>query len=233
MSPLVPLLLGLLSVAGLTYFCATHHGPHFEADLSQRSQQALASAGLPKIATSAEGQIITLRGEVADEETKRKAGQEATRVFGVEEVRNLLIIRPLPPPAPAMTRLERVAAENCQVTFNRLLKQETVRYASGSATIDRSSYRLLDRIAAAAKGCPAASIEIGGHTDSKGALAMNVKLSEDRARAVMSYLQRKGVAADKLTAVGYGPNQPLATNNTPNGMQQNRRTELKVKGLTN
>ena len=230
MSPIIPVLLGLLGLAGLTVYCANHHRPHFEADLSSRSQQALNGASIPNIGVGAEGQIVTLTGEVSDEATKRKAGEEAARVFGVEEVRNEITIKAVAS-APVMTREERVAAETCQVTFNRLLKQDTIRFATASPTIRTSSFPLLDRIAEAAKGCPAASVEIGGHTDADGSMTTNMKLSQARAESVMNYLRGKGVESARLTPIGYGPSRPVADNSTPAGMQQNRRTELKVKGL--
>ena len=71
-------------------------------------------------------------------------------------------------------------------------------------------------------------IEIGGHTDNVGADADNLKLSDARAKAVMSYLIANSISADRLTAKGYGETLPIADNATPEGRAQNRRTEFKV-----
>jgi outer membrane protein OmpA-like peptidoglycan-associated protein len=70
------------------------------------------------------------------------------------------------------------------------------------------------------------NIEVAGHTDSKGSDAYNMKLSQQRAEAVRNFLISRGVAADRLTAKGYGESQPVADNATEEGRFQNRRVEL-------
>jgi hypothetical protein len=72
----------------------------------------------------------------------------------------------------------------------------------------------------------AMDIEVAGHTDSMGSDAYNMKLSQQRAGAVRNFLISKGVAADRLTAKGYGESQPVADNATREGRIQNRRVEL-------
>lgn len=75
-------------------------------------------------------------------------------------------------------------------------------------------------------------MEIEGHTDSVGSDNYNQKLSEDRAASVRAYLLESGIVADKITAVrGFGKAQPVATNDTPEGRQQNRRVEIVIVGL--
>jgi outer membrane protein OmpA-like peptidoglycan-associated protein len=69
-------------------------------------------------------------------------------------------------------------------------------------------------------------LEIAGHTDSRGAHDYNVQLSQDRAEAVRRYLVEKGVEPSRLVAKGYGPDQPIDTNDTVAGRQKNRRTEF-------
>lgn len=71
-------------------------------------------------------------------------------------------------------------------------------------------------------------IEIGGHTDSKGSAEYNKKLSNDRAQSVVNYLIENGISASRLTYIGYGKDQPVATNETEEGRQENRRVEFKV-----
>jgi OOP family OmpA-OmpF porin len=74
---------------------------------------------------------------------------------------------------------------------------------------------------------PLLKIEIQGHTDSRGSLALNQTLSENRAGSVMEFLVWKGIAKERLTAKGFGESKPAATNDTPEGREQNRRVELK------
>ncbi len=223
MSKWLLILLGLFGVGAMTYLCATRHRPDIEADLTQRTGQTL--AGIEGVSAAAEGQVITLRGEVPDQAARDRAGNLAAGVWGVSEVRNLLEIKAI----PVLTQEKREAI-NCQETFNTLLS-EPIRYATGSSVIARSSRPLLNKLADAAKACPSADIEIGGHTDARGKLAMNMKLSQARANSVMAYLQKRGIGKKQLSAVGYGPTKPIADNATPEGMEKNRRTEFKVKGL--
>jgi len=223
-------LLGLGGLALLTYFCAQHHRPDIEADLTTKTTQQLAGAGLTAARPSAEGQIITLTGEVPDEAAKTKAGLTAASVWGVEEVRNLLTVKPPPPAAPVMTEQQRTEAVSCQGKFDNFLKQPIL-FQTGKAVIDRRSFRLLDSLAEVARSCPAAQFEIGGHTDASGPLEMNMKLSAARAEAVRKYLGNRGIDQARMTAEGYGPTQPVAENRTAAGMRKNRRTEFKVKGI--
>jgi outer membrane protein OmpA-like peptidoglycan-associated protein len=73
-------------------------------------------------------------------------------------------------------------------------------------------------------------IEVSGHTDSQGAPQRNKALSERRAKAVVDYLVKKnGIDPAKITGVGYGEERPIASNDTPEGMAQNRRIEMTVK----
>ncbi|OEU65221.1 MAG: hypothetical protein BBJ57_12035 [Desulfobacterales bacterium PC51MH44] len=69
-------------------------------------------------------------------------------------------------------------------------------------------------------------VEIQGHTDNVGKAAYNMKLSENRANAVMGYLVQKGIDSNRLSAKGLGLTQPIASNDTPEGRAQNRRVEL-------
>lgn len=71
-------------------------------------------------------------------------------------------------------------------------------------------------------------IELGGHTDSDGDEESNLKLSQRRVETVRNYLIKKGVPVNRLTAVGYGENQPVADNSTEEGKRLNRRTEVRV-----
>lgn len=75
---------------------------------------------------------------------------------------------------------------------------------------------------------PALRIELGSHTDNKGADEYNQKLSEARAKSVVDWLIGRGIASARLVAKGYGESVPVASNDTDEGRQQNRRTEFKV-----
>jgi len=74
-------------------------------------------------------------------------------------------------------------------------------------------------------------VEIGGHTDNTGTEAYNQQLSESRARSVYDYLVQAGIPVQRLRFRGYGQTHPVATNDTPEGRQLNRRTDFKIIGL--
>lgn len=95
----------------------------------------------------------------------------------------------------------------------------------GKATIRSTSYPTLDKVAAllVEKNF---SLKLAGHTDNTGSMALNLKLSKDRAESVKAYLVSKGANPSRIEATGYGPNQPIADNKTAEGRQQNRRVEF-------
>ena len=127
-----------------------------------------------------------------------------------------------PPSAP-------VDATVCQQLFSELLTKGRIRFESGRADIVADSAGLLDRLIETALRCPNVNIEIAGHTDADGDDASNKTLSEKRAQAVMDFLVKAGLPADRFTAVGYGSAQPVAANDTDEGKAQNRRIEFVVR----
>ena len=90
------------------------------------------------------------------------------------------------------------------------------------------SFLELDRVVTLLNENPAIEIEISSHTDSKGSDEYNFKLSDNRARSVMEYIVSKGIAANRITSQGFGETKPIATNDTDEGRQLNRRVELYI-----
>lgn len=103
-------------------------------------------------------------------------------------------------------------------------------FDTGKSTLRSESNTELDRLVKLLKDVPNLKIELSGHTDNTGSATLNNELSKARAEAVVTYLKNKGIAANRLTAEGYGSSQPVATNNTVAGRQENRRTEFKITG---
>ncbi len=102
-----------------------------------------------------------------------------------------------------------------------------VTFDSGKAKIKPESFERLDRVAEYMKHKKSTKIEISGHTDNVGNPANNKSLSLKRAEACKDYLVKQGIDASRITAVGYGDEQPVASNDTPDGRAQNRRIEAK------
>jgi OOP family OmpA-OmpF porin len=113
------------------------------------------------------------------------------------------------------------------VTSAGTLIFKDVQFDSGKWSLKSSSYPILNEIADTLKQAPDLKVEIQGHTDSQGSRAYNLDLSKKRAESVRTYLINGGVPASRLTAKGFGPDQPITTNATSQGRAENRRVEFK------
>ncbi len=124
--------------------------------------------------------------------------------------------------AEALGRLqERLRAE---------LAAEPIQFASGSANISPESDEILQRVADAMNSVPDIPVEIVGHTDNQGSGALNQALSENRASAVLNRLVELGVESARLSSRGAGAAEPIASNDTDEGRQENRRIEFIFEG---
>jgi len=126
----------------------------------------------------------------------------------------------IPPPPPA--EVEVVAEEKIVIT-------QKIHFEFNKSTIRPISYPILDDVAYLLQINPQIRrVRVEGHTDWIGSDAYNQALSERRANAVRDYLIGKGIAPDRMMAVGYGESRPIADNNTTQGRARNRRTEFTV-----
>lgn len=156
--------------------------------------------------------------------------------------------------AAAQAELERVAAEKARLEkekaelraqllaqFNAVLQtrdsarglivnMSDVLFDTGQFTLRPAAREKLARVAGILSGHPGLRLEVEGHTDSIGGDEFNQRLSERRSSAVADYLVKQGVPASSLTSKGLGETQPVASNDTAAGRQQNRRVELIVSG---
>ncbi len=106
---------------------------------------------------------------------------------------------------------------------------QQINFKKDSAEIQgKKSFETLDVVAAILAANPEIRLEVQGHTDSTGDRQHNIDLSKSRAESVVAYLVSKGVAADRLVAVGLGPDEPIADNATKAGKEQNRRVEFHI-----
>ena len=145
---------------------------------------------------------------------------------------------PPPPPPPADTdgdgvvdatdqcpdtpKGERVGPQGCSCDVTR-----QVQFALNSADLTDEGKKTLDEVAETLTRLKFVAGAVVGHTDSSGADAYNLKLSERRAQTVASYLEAKGIAVGRLKASGAGESEPIADNTTKEGRAQNRRVVLK------
>ncbi len=182
---------------------------------------------------SFEGQIITLKGQVASELIKNQISHQLQNTLGNDaKVENLLIVKDNNTQQSNNIVIQQpLDANQCQQDLSNLLKQSKVQFNSGSAKILAGSFDLLNHLAQTTKACQGVTVEIIGHTDKSGNEISNIKLSKARALAVANYLFKQGVKGGKLTGKGVGSSQPIATNETKQGRMQNRRIEFKVHSL--
>ncbi len=262
MNKLLIILLGLVLLAILGYFCIYKHSPSIQNDIDTRTHATLATHGVESIGIHTDGRDIILTGAVANEEISQQAEQYVRNVRGVNTVDNQLTItgpevvdkttpesakelidepeqkevvqeslaKPKPELEPRLKQ-EPLPEYTCQQDFDELLSHKKISFATNSADIDTSSNALLRDLIEVTKQCPEANIEIAGHTDSRGRDEYNLQLSQERASSVMNFLINNGVEASRLSAVGYGESNPIADNETPEGLAKNRRIEFNIEGL--
>ena len=210
------------------------------AESAQQAQQANAAAQQATAAAqAAQTELEKSRKESAEREAAAKAQLEQQQKVAAERE------------AQTQAELEKVRQEAAQhETEARRLRMEnelariaaTKREArgfvvtlssglffdTGKTTLKKGAQATLTRIADQLKTDPNVKVTVEGHTDSVGTAAKNQELSEKRANAVRDFLVNAGVAADRVTAVGRGKEEPIATNKTAAGRQQNRRVELVI-----
>ncbi len=134
---------------------------------------------------------------------------------------------------PGTPRGSKVDANGCPEAAQlftpekKTLVLKDVNFETNSAKLTADSKLTLDKVAESLKAYPDVRVEIGGHTDEQGDATHNYQLSQQRAQAVMDYLQARGVDGSQLKAKGYGEKNPVASNDTKEGRAENRRVELK------
>ncbi len=150
---------------------------------------------------------------------------------------------PPPPPAPPADSdgdgvvdgvdecpgtLKGVKVDRVGCAVKQTIELKGVNFEFDKAELDANAKRILDAVAETLKGQPSMKVELAGHTDNYGPEDYNQKLSERRMTSARDYLIEKGANGDNMTAVGYGESQPIATNDTPEGREQNRRVEFRI-----
>lgn len=159
---------------------------------------------------SVRGNDIELQGEVGNEAQRQQVASDlATSLNPTYTIKNQL----------------RLASVD-QGVLDRALANRIVEFQPGSAVLTPQGKALLDEMAQALAGLGGKRVEVVGHTDAQGARASNLALSQARSDAVKAYLVGKGIEAGRIATSGAGPDQPVASNDTPEGRSRNRRIEF-------
>ncbi|MEK6375032.1 MAG: OmpA family protein [Acidobacteriota bacterium] len=174
---------------------------------------------------AAAAQLEQQRKEAAEREAAARAELEKTRQEAATaaaqheaEARRLRM----------ENELARIAATKREARGFVVTLSSGVFFDVGKSALKKGAQATLNRIAEQLKSNPDIKVVVEGHTDSTGSTATNQQLSEKRAQAVRDFLVSAGVPADRVTAAGRGEDQPIATNKTAAGRQQNRRVELVI-----
>ena len=109
-----------------------------------------------------------------------------------------------------------------------VVQLQDITFETGKADLKSDSNEELDRLVSLLEGNQTIKVEISAHTDDVGNDDSNLKLSEKRAKTVVDYLISKNIKADRMTAKGYGENQPLVANDTDENKAKNRRVQFKI-----
>lgn len=142
-------------------------------------------------------------------------GQNAFSIAGTQEAPKVEA-PPEPPP-------------RVEVRSDKIEIKEKIQFEYNKAVILPSSFSLLDEIADTIKKNPQIKkLSVEGHASAEGDPGHNLKLSDERAAAVRKYLVDKGVEAARLTSKGFGANKPIASNDTDEGKEKNRRVEFMI-----
>jgi outer membrane protein OmpA-like peptidoglycan-associated protein len=235
---LVPLIgLGLLFIFALIPFA----GGWVQDKTRAAVQQALHDAGADWAIPEVSGQWVVLKGVPASRadadfalEAARKA--RAGTLFGSATPATRVTAEftwpaggagpaPLAATTPPAATPEAVAS--CEQSLARLLAEARIEFPTASAEIGTTGAARLEAVAQVAVTCPG-TLRVEGHTDNVGRAAFNRDLSSRRAEAVRDVLVRGGLPAERLVAVGFGADKPVAGNDTEAGRARNRRIDIRV-----
>ena len=113
--------------------------------------------------------------------------------------------------------------EGIQITFDN-----AILFGFDSSTLSEQARENLNNLAGSLRNYPGTELLVVGHTDAVGEEAYNQDLSEERAGSAASYLVEQGIPRDRITTIGKGETEPVASNDTEFGQQQNRRVEMAI-----
>jgi outer membrane protein OmpA-like peptidoglycan-associated protein len=223
-----------------------------QADRLKRDSDARATAAsieadrlkLENEARLAAGAAEADRLKLANDSQLAAASAEANRLKRENELQRMASQTALDTAAKQKAQLEADKAElrtQLLTQFNLILQtRDTARglivnmsdvlFDTGKYSLRPLAREKLAKVAGIVSGHPGLKLEVEGHTDSVGGETYNQQLSENRGTAVRDYLTKQGMPVSSVTTKGFGESQPIASNDTALGRQQNRRVEIVISG---
>ncbi len=195
---------------------------------------------IPDFGLSIDGATITLMGTAPNLDVAGEVQSAAALAFpGAKLANNIQIPAPggpvappvqapssAPAPAPALAPTGGSCAK-VQADITEMLRTP-ISFVTGGSQMTSESRKVLQQVADKIKGCPNGAVTVVGYTDNEGSDAVNLKLSDTRAKAVAAALVSNGVLASKVSARGAGSANPIADNSSAEGRAKNRRVEITV-----
>jgi outer membrane protein OmpA-like peptidoglycan-associated protein len=205
--------LGLIAAAGMLASCATNTGTVLD---DKRAQGALIGAAAGA-ATGAAASKHNAKGAGIGALVGALAGAGVGHYLENKE--------------RAAQELDAIPDANVEIEGDSVVVSFAgeVMFDSGSRNLSPGALSRLDSVAATINRYADADVIVKGHTDSQGPEDANMRLSEDRAVMVKNHLVLKNVDVHRITTLGFGESQPMATNATPEGRAMNRRVEIELR----
>ncbi len=197
-------------------------GRHSIAVVDREAIRAAEEQEARRLAEEAEAK----RRAEEEAETRRRAQELARRREAEDRTRRLSTAREAE--AAGARQRRQTEAQKCQKLLRQTAASGTILFEYASDELDRRSRPTLNKLAKLVAECPSVRVEVDGHTDSDGDPDRNQRLSVRRANAVVTYLVEAGIERSKLSAIGYGPERPVAPNDTDANKAKNRRIEFLV-----
>jgi outer membrane protein OmpA-like peptidoglycan-associated protein len=201
-----------------------------------RLQDDLRQDGYDWLSIKSRGALAILEGATGDETQKTDAIEAAKTAIGADPIAadaisividNIELENGAAPVGASLVSLPASSSlAACQAAFAGTLKDHTIEFSANNSSIAEDSLPTTDALAGVALLCDRYDIEIGGHTDARGAESFNERLSQTRANALRDYFIEHGVRSASLSAVGYGESQSIDTSQTTAAYARNRRIEI-------
>jgi outer membrane protein OmpA-like peptidoglycan-associated protein len=226
-NPLIPVVVGGVGLIAIMLGQSVPNRHSVEDDLRTRSASALEAAGIDADVRFV-GRDGTVRVAAADGDRALEIVRsvEGVRVARVEVLDVVATPSPSSSPTPAATPTPTPApSPSVQAQLGAL---PPVTFENNSATLTAQGQAVVANVADILKANPTIRVSIEGHTDTNGSAGSNLALSQARAQTVLNSLVSLGIAADRLTAAGYGESRPKVPDTSDENRAINRRVEFVV-----
>ncbi|KUP91673.1 OmpA family protein [Tritonibacter horizontis] len=206
-------------------YLATRNVPDLPGVWPIRVLAALdALAQLERGAVTVTPDLVTVRGMSHIENASAEVARMLSDKLGEAEEYELDLVYEAPPEPEDQL----MAPALCEAELAAIQRADKIAFEPGSATVAADSARVIDKIAKLLGQCGEIPLEVQGHTDSQGREEMNQNLSQARAQSVLNALRARRLLTGSFIARGYGETNPIASNETEEGREANRRIEFRL-----